>query len=106
MDIQTTLTALYGAIQGRQWALVGVLAVVALVYAARTWGGAALPWLRSDRGGAALALLAGIAGALATALLSGTALTPLVVLDGVVLGISASGGYVVVRRLLGIQSAT
>jgi hypothetical protein len=105
VDIQATLTALYSAIQGRQWALVGVLAVVALVYAARTWGGTLLPWLRSDRGGAALALLAGIFGALATALLSGTALTPLVVLDGVVLGIGAAGGYSVVRKLLGITSA-
>ncbi len=108
-DALALLNLIVSAARGRNWALLGALVLSLLVWAVRKFAsrvavafagkllGRAAAWLTTDRGGALLALLAGIASALAVAFASGFSWGLL--LDGVVAGVTAAGGYAVVRKL-------
>jgi len=91
--------AIVTAVQGGQWRVVAVLAVVALVWAAKRWGSTYWPFLGTSRGGALLALAAGLVSTLGPALVAGTPFSLKLLLDALLLGVTAAGGWVVVRRL-------
>lgn len=58
-------------------------------------------FVNTDAGGATLTLLMGVAGSVATVLMSSAPLTVGAVWSGIVMGITAAGGYVMIKRLLG-----
>jgi len=99
------------AIAGKQWALVATLAVIGLValirygagklavpYAGK-WIGRAAAFFTTDRGGAILTLLVGVAGALVP-VFAGGVFTVQAILDGVILGITSAGGYVMIKKII------
>lgn len=111
-DLLTIARLVLEAARGRNWALVGALVLsllialvrrfagrIAVSFAGRVVGRAAA-WLTTDRGGALLALLAGVAAALAAAFGAGGGVSVQTVLDGLVAGVTAAGGYAVLRKLL------
>jgi len=99
------LGALLQAVASGQWKLVAILAAVGVVFVLRQ-GAARLPgavgaFFASARGGAVLALLGGVVTVLAGVLVQpGVKLTLAVVLNGLVLGVMAAGGWTLVRRLI------
>lgn len=103
MDIPMTLEALaplvLQAVQSGNWSLLAALALVALVWLARKYGGKYLPVLTTSRGGAALALLGGIGGAVATALAAGAPVSAALLVKGVTVGLTAAGGWTVIKTL-------
>lgn len=103
------LDAIVQAITGGQWRAVVVLVAVGAVYALRV-GGTKLPgkvgaFLATSRGGAVLALLFAVVSGLGAMVLAGKAITLKSVLDVLLLGFTAIGGWVGVRRLLGMDVA-
>lgn len=104
------LQAIVDAITGGQWRAVVVLAAVGAVYLLRTFGtkipGAVGTFLGSNRGGAVLALLFAVVSGLGAMVLAGKAITFKAVLDVLLLGFTAIGGWVGVRRLLGLDIAS
>lgn len=104
------LQAIVDAITGGQWRAVVVLVAVGAVYALRS-GGTKLPgklgvFLASSRGGAVLALAFAVVSGLGALVLAGKAITLKSVLDVLLLGFTAIGGWVGVRRLLGLDVAS
>lgn len=93
------------AVTSGNWALLAALVLVGLVWAVRRWGASKVPFLASARGGALLALLGGIVGAVATALTAGAPVTAALLLKGLTVGVTAAGGWTVVRKLLFGDSA-
>lgn len=95
------LSAVYDAVRGGKWLGAVALLVVALVWAARRWGGKMVPWLRTDRGGAVLALAVSVLGALANAVLAGEGVPGWGVLwSALQVGFLAAGGFAVVKKIL------
>lgn len=98
-DPSAFFNAVVAAIQGGQWRAVAVLGVIALVWVAKRYGSRYWPFLGTSRGGALLALAAGLVSTFAPAIFAGTPFSLKLVLDAVMLGVTAAGGWVVVRRL-------
>lgn len=92
------------AVQHSNWRLLAVLLVVGLVWACRRYGGKVWPWVLTPRGGSCLALLWGIVGALANLILAGKGLDLQTVLNGVINGAIAAGGWNVAREIFGVSS--
>ncbi|MBZ4335088.1 hypothetical protein K8556_30100 [Corallococcus sp. AS-1-12] len=88
------------AVTARNWALVASLAVIALVYVLRRFVGAWWPVLRTARAGAVLALLLSVAGAVSNSLLAGESFTVALLLKAIAIGLSAAGGFTVMKTLL------
>ncbi len=110
VDPNAFTTQLLAAIQGGQWRVVVVLVAVGAIFLLRKLGtqipGAVGTFLASNRGGALLALAFAVITGLGTALLGGTPITLKVVLDVLLLGFTAIGGWVGVRRILGMDAAS
>lgn len=100
LDLEAFATSVLNAVQHGNWALVAALAVLALVWAARRFGGNKFPFLRSDAGGAVLALAMATAGAVVTALSAGSALSIALFLGALKVGFVAAGGWSTVKKLL------
>ncbi|HSN91492.1 MAG TPA: hypothetical protein VLS93_09705 [Anaeromyxobacteraceae bacterium] len=98
-DPNAFIEAIVAAVQGGDWRAVAILAVIGVVALARRFGGAWVPWLRTARGGALLALAGGIVSTLGPALFSG-GITLSALLNGLINGVAAAGGWVVARRLI------
>lgn len=96
-DPAAFVAILLEAVAAKNWVLVGALAVMALTWALRRW--APIPWFQTDRGGAVLVLATALAGTFATALLGGAPLSLGLVLTALVVGLSAAGGYGVIRKI-------
>jgi hypothetical protein len=99
----------YQALQHQDYRLFAALAVIGLVWAARKFGGK-LPgklgdFMRSDRGGAVLALVMGVLENVAHAALAGS-LTAHAVMDGLVNGVLAAGGYSAAKKMLPVAPQT
>lgn len=99
------LKAVYEAVMSKNWAWAGALALIGIVWALRKFGSGKLPWFKSDRGGAVLVMATSILGALATTLGAGQKMTGETVLHAVYLGFGAAGGYVWLRRMLGMKTS-
>ncbi len=98
-DPTAFLQTIVAAVQGGQWRVVAVLGLVALVWVARRYGARYWPFLATSRGGALLALVAGCLTTFGPAVFAGTTFSLKLVLDALMLGVTAAGGWVVVRRL-------
>ncbi len=98
-DPMTIAKGIGEAVHGKHWiALIGGV-VLALVWAARKWGGQVLPWLDTDRGGAVLALGAGVLCGVAMWLVDGKLTLDALWTAG--LGaIAAAGGRNLVSRIM------
>jgi hypothetical protein len=90
---------LFSATTSGQWKLLITLVLVGVVWGFRAIGGKFWPWLKTDRGGAMLALLTGVTGVLAAMALAGGAFSAQVVLNGIMAGITAAGGWTVIKKL-------
>jgi hypothetical protein len=92
--------SVYRAVADHDYKVAAALALVALVWAARTFGASKIPWLKTDRGGVALALGVSLAGAMASALMAHAKLTAHTFLVALQVGVLAAGGWTMVKRLL------
>lgn len=93
------------AVSAGRWGLVAALAVVGLVWTARKWGGRYWPALRTDRGGAGLALALSFATVAAGYIAAGRAWTPQLVFDGIIVAVTAAGGFGLVKKLIAPSDA-
>ena len=109
-DPDTFIKALVSALAGGQWKVAGVLGAIGGIYLLRTFGtkipGAVGAFLGTSRGGAFLALLATLVVGLGAALVAGTPITVNLVLGVLTTAFAAIGGWVGVRRLLGLDVAS
>jgi hypothetical protein len=93
--------ALYSAFQAKNWSVLIALVLVGLVYLARRFGSKLWPFLGTDRGGALLSLVSGLAVSVFAAASSSGAHSVLQVLgSGLLMALTASGTYVLVKKLL------
>lgn len=82
---------LLSALSGGQYALLGAAALLLVVLVARKVGGKYVPFLATPRGGAVLALLVAGLTSLVARLAAGSALSAGLVLEAVMVALSASG---------------
>lgn len=93
--------AIYQAFAAKNWAVLIALGLVGLVSLARHYGGKVWPFLGTDRGGALLSLVGGLGIAVFTAATAAGTHTVLQVLGtALLMTITASGTYVLVKKLL------
>ena len=100
MDPSALVQLFFAKVQTGDWKAAIALVVVAAVWAMRRWGGKKWPALKTDRWGAVLTLASGVAGGIAWALNKGGAVDARVLYDGITVGLTAAGGYTVVKRIL------
>lgn len=98
-DPGVIITALLGAIQGRNWTVVVGLALTGITLLARRFGGTYVPWLKTDRGGATLGISVSVLGAVGTVLAAGQ-LSASTILDAVALATTNAGTYALIKKLL------
>lgn len=98
-DFVSAAKSIVDAAHAGNWKLVVAACLVAIVYAARRWGGAYWSFLKTDRGGAALALLGGVFGVVATGLGAGKELSMALILDGLAMGFTAAGGWAAAKKI-------
>ncbi|TQF09182.1 hypothetical protein FJV41_45945 [Myxococcus llanfairpwllgwyngyllgogerychwyrndrobwllllantysiliogogogochensis] len=91
---------LLDAVTSRNYALLAALVVVLLVYLLRKFGGAFIPFLRTDRGGAVLVLGVSLAGAVANALAAGAPFSLALLVTALKVALTAAGGFTVIKRLV------
>jgi hypothetical protein len=94
------VTGLYEAGRSKDYRAVAAALLLAAVYVLRRWGAKWLAPLGTDRGGALTVLLVGVLGAFSTALTAGKPLGLSLVYDGLMMGLTAAGGWVVVKRIV------
>lgn len=99
-EITKVFAAFVAAIKAGQWPMVAVLALVAVVWGLRTFGGKWIPWLTTSEGGTVLAFLTALAATLGAAALGGTSITWGLVGTAFVAAFTAMGAWTGVRRLL------
>jgi hypothetical protein len=90
----------FQAVQSSNWKVLVIIVMVGLTYVVKEYGGRAWPWLDTDRGGAVLALAVGVLGSMANALAASAAISPQLLLNGFLMGVTAAGGYNVVKKIL------
>jgi hypothetical protein len=105
-DPTAFLDAIANAARAGHWRLFVGLVLIGFIWLIRAWGGAVVPWLRTDRGGAVTALAVGVAGAFSAELMDHAPITLSFFLDGIALGCTAAGGWVVIRRIFGGATPT
>lgn len=92
--------ALLDASRSKNYRGLVALGLMAIVFAVRRFGSKWFAHLGTDRGGALAALLIGVAGAYANALAAGAAIGWGLAYDGLLMGATAAGGWVVVKRII------
>lgn len=99
------LGAMVQAVAAGDWKWLAVLAVIGLTFAVRKYGtklpGAVGSFLATSRGGAVTALVFALVCALAPAIAGKVPWSVALVKDAVLLGFTAIGGWVGVRRIAG-----
>jgi hypothetical protein len=99
-DIGLLVQAAARAVSAGQWPLVAVLALVAAIWALRTFGRRWIPWLATSEGGTVLAFLTALGGTLGAAALGGVAITWALLASALAGAFTAMGAWTGVRRLL------
>lgn len=99
-DFGAFLSQVMAAVQAKDYQIIAALALVLVTFVARSWGKRFIPWLNTDRGGAVLALFLGVAGAFVTSLAARVSFGFQTVLDGLVVGVTAAGGWTVVKKII------
>jgi hypothetical protein len=93
--------AVYQAFASRNWGVLIALLLVGLVFLARRFGSKAWPFLGTDRGGALLSLVGGLGISVFAAATAAGAHTILQVLGtGLLMTVTASGTYALIKKLL------
>jgi hypothetical protein len=93
--------AVYQAFAAKNWGVLIALVLVGLVFLARHFGSKAWPFLGTDRGGALLSLVGGLGlSVFAAATAAGTHTVLQVLGTGLLMTVTASGTYVLVKKLL------
>ena len=100
MDPSVLIQLFFAKVQAGNWKAVAAIAAIGIVWALRKFGGRYIPFLKTDRGGTLLTLATGITGGLGHALLVDAPITAELLTDGLAVGVTAAGGYVVVKRIL------
>jgi hypothetical protein len=93
------------AVQSKNYALLAALGVIAVVWAARKFGGSKFPALKTAKAAILLTLATSLAGAVGAALLAGTPLSLKLGLDALGIAFAAAGGYRAFRVLAGFADA-
>lgn len=110
VDLNGFLGQVFDAVKGGNWRLVAVLASIGAIYVLRKYGskipGKVGEFLATSRGGAILAIVFGFLVGLGSAVLAGQTITLSVVVDVLMFAFTTIGGWVGVRRILGIDGAT
>ena len=91
LGLGEVLSLVARAFAGRQWGLLGVLALLGLVFLLRKAGGRYIPFLDTPRGAVVLSLVGGTGTLLAAALSAGTPFSLGLVLSCLMTAASASG---------------
>ncbi len=100
-DLGGFASAVYSAFQAKNWSVLIALVLVGLVFLARHFGGKLWPFLGTDRGGALVSLVSGLGLSVFTAATSQGAHSVLQVLGtGLLMTVTASGAYVLLKKLL------
>lgn len=89
------------SVKGGNWRALAALGIVVLVWATRKFGAKYWDFLGTDKGGAALVLFAGILSQIAVVIFGHDPLSVKTIINGVVLGFTAAGGWVVVKKAFG-----
>ncbi len=101
IDPLKLLAAFVAAVQAGSWPVALVLVFVALIWAVRSFGVKAWPWLATSEGGTVLAFATTLASVLgAAALAPGTAITWALVGKAAAAAFAAIGAWTGARRLL------
>ena len=100
VDPSALLQLFLAKVQVGNWKAIAALVAIGAVWALRKFGGRYIPFLKTDRGGTLLTLATGITGGLGHALLVDAPITAELLTDGLAVGVTAAGGYVVVKRIL------
>lgn len=90
----------WDAFRHGQYIYAGALALVAGVALARVYGQAWLPWVKTDQGGVVLSLLGALGASLSVSLADGAPLSWAIVQRAILIAVSASGGYSMIKRLI------
>lgn len=107
--------AVYQALHGHHYVLLAGLLLMGACYLVRRLAplaeapgraGKLGAFLRSDRGGAALSLFLAICGGLATAFTAGKGVSLQLVVDALAVSFTASGGWSLARKLLGLSPSS
>lgn len=93
------LDKLLKAADTSNWRMLAVLIVIGAVWLLRTVGGKKWAVLKTDRAGAICTLALGTAGAIGNALAAGSDITLRLFINGLMVGITAAGGWVVMKKL-------
>lgn len=109
-DTDAIFKAISDALVTGNWRVALTLGTIALVFFLRK-GGTKLPapfgpFFASSRGGAVLALVGGLVVAFAPVAMGTATLNLKLIIEGLLLAFSAAGGWVVIRRLFGMDAAT
>lgn len=108
-SVTDVLGIILTAVLGKKYTLLGVAALVLLVFAARKGGAKVLPWLATPRGSALLAFLGGGSTWLLTHLGMGEQLTPELISEAIKAALTASGlwstGKAIMERCTPIEIA-
>ena len=76
------------------------LILVALVGAAKYYGASRIKWLATEQGGALLVLLGSFASVLSATLADGSTPSLSSIYQALIIAVTASGGYTIVKRLI------
>ena len=88
------------AIDTSNWRVVATAALLFLIWVLRAIGAKFWKFIGTDRGGALLALVSGVLVALINGWASGKTFSITWVIQGIEMGVSAAGGWVVAKRLI------
>lgn len=108
-DLTAFLKATFEAAAKHDWRVFAALLLVGVVWLARKYAmklpGAVGSFFQGDRGGAVLALVLGVLGAVGHMLTAGAGFSLQTVTDGLVMAVTAAGGWTVFKHLLGQGNA-
>lgn len=100
MDPNALIQLVIACVKAGDWKAVVALAVVGFVWLVRKYGSLKFPALKSDRWSAVLTLISGIVGGAAYVFINGGTVDARAVFDGVTVGATAAGGYVLVKKII------
>lgn len=97
-ESQQILRGAAEAVETSNWRVLAVLAVMAIVYAARQWGSKRWPLLGEEKAIVGMSIAIGVLGAAANNLLAGEGFSLSDAVVGITNGLTAAGTWVALRR--------
>lgn len=97
-DVGTVLSAVFAAVNSKNWALLAAAAVVGVVFVLRKVGAKVHPWFATPRGGVVLLAVGGTGSLLLAALSSGQSFSASLLLGCINTALAASGLWSTVKN--------